>query len=215
MVYIEMHAVYAVLIYSTSEAGTGGFGYPAPEGGYHPLSDTTVPIRMRGITFGTWVSSYYTHPFFSSSPSAPSRTLSSLQIRTPPRDKQSRTCTMETLTPTELTTCIDPLPGPRSEQPFWGAVDAETMRDQTRGALLLDYSSTLTEEEKGRSGALREMKVYVVYGTATVWSVIWGAWELEKEVGKWAEEGRDARPMQFLPIEGTNHFVSNGSFACV
>ena len=87
------------------------------------------------------------------------------------------------------------------------------MYEQTSGVLLLDYSKdhstspvSLSEEEESR--VLPDVKVCVVYGDSSVWSVTWNTWELEKDIAKWEKEGRKTRDMRFLLVEGANHFVS-------
>ncbi|KAI5117098.1 hypothetical protein M0805_009725 [Coniferiporia weirii] len=188
------------------EAGYSSLGYPNPEGAYHPLRDTSIPPRLRGITFGTWVSSYFTHPIYASTQdgSWPERTMSALQILTPERATARRACTLDTLTPSELTACVDPTPASRSEPAFLG-VREETMRDQMCGSLLLDHPSSSIDTDES-AALLPLVKVRVVYGYATTWSIIWCVWELEKDLERWRAEGRRVRPLAFIPIEESNHF---------
>ncbi|KAH8100450.1 hypothetical protein DFH11DRAFT_1671389 [Phellopilus nigrolimitatus] len=196
------------------ETGYSSLGYPSPEGAYHPLSDASIPERMRGIVFGTWVSSYYAHPVYATAspedlPQNEDRNMSAFQILTPEKET-ARPCTLDTLKPDELTACVDAAPAARSEQPFWNSVSAETMYDQTCGTLLLDHQSnfkTDSDTEIGLTSLLPKIKVRNVYGFASVWSVQWGIWELEKDYKRWEAEGLKVRPLKFILVAGANHFL--------
>lgn len=66
----------------------------------------------------------------------------------------------------------------------------------------------MVSEMTGSTGfLLPKVKVSVVDGTATVWNIIWASWEMEKDVRKWKDQGMDVRPVEFVSIEGLNHFV--------
>lgn len=139
----------------------------------------------------------------------PARTTSALQFYPPKAGEARRACTHDTLTPAEIAACIDTVPPMRSEPAFL-RVRTETMRDQMCGSLLLDYSLDADADiDADKSAALFPLiKVCVVYCHATVAGVIWGMWELEKDLERWRAEGRRVRPLAFSSIKDANHFVS-------
>ncbi|KAI5117179.1 hypothetical protein M0805_008158 [Coniferiporia weirii] len=188
------------------EAGYEGLGYPDPEGMYHPLKDASIPQCIHDAVFGTWVSSYYSHPIYaslSSDRSRPDQTqkeknIFALQVRAPEKGLARRVCTTDTFTPSELAACVDLVPVIRSEQAF-ARLRLETLYDQTRESLLLEHAET--------AALLPQIKVRIVYGYATVWSILWGIWELERDCKTWESEGRQIRPLKFCPVEDSNHFL--------
>ncbi|KAL5498105.1 hypothetical protein ACEPAH_2235 [Sanghuangporus vaninii] len=199
------------------ECGAGTLGYPSPEGGYHPLNDTTIPPRMRGIVFGNWVSSYYRHPYYSSPSSSdngkPDRTISSLRVRAPERDEVYKPSTLDSIAPADLIKCVDPVPPIRSEQPFMGTISRSIMYEHTLGVLLLDYAKAQPEDPEAQANIERDdvilpdVKVRVIYGDASIWSITWNTWQLEKDLEKWRRGGRKIRDVRFLLVEGANHFL--------
>ncbi|KAL5510980.1 hypothetical protein ACEPAG_3699 [Sanghuangporus baumii] len=197
------------------ECGAGTLGYPSPEGGYHPLNDSTIPPRMRGIVFGNWVSSYYKHPYYSSPSSSPSsdgkpdRTISSLHVHAPEREQVYRPSTLDSIPPADLMKCVDPVPPVRSEQPFMSTISRSIMYEQTLGVLLLDQAEAHHGDPKIQSddAILPDVKIRVIYGDASIWSITWNTWELEKDLEKWRGEGRKVRDVRFLLVEGANHFL--------
>ncbi|KAI5117099.1 hypothetical protein M0805_009726 [Coniferiporia weirii] len=192
------------------EAGSTALGYAIPEGSYQPPKDASIPPHLHGNAFGTWVSSYYTHPIYVPTQDGVqlARTPSALQLYPPEAEKARRTCTHDTLTLAELAACIDPIPQVRSEPGFF-RMREETMRSQTCGALLLDYSpdtDTDVDEDK-LAPLLPQIKVCVVYCRATIAGVIWGLWELEKDLERWRAEGRRVRPLAISSVGDANHFL--------
>ncbi|THH03872.1 hypothetical protein EW145_g5939 [Phellinidium pouzarii] len=188
-------------------------GFPEPEGRYHALEDNTVQERMRGIIFGQWVSSYYAHPAYTSDPPIPAqdRSITSLQIRVP--KKPYRTCTLDTLTPRDLLTSVDIAPGTRSERPLWRLPNSLLLA-QTCGALFLGPRTSssqldMASEHDGVGGStlLPAIKVRVIYGHASLWTVQWETWALEKECAKWEAESQSLRPIKFIPVKDANHFL--------
>lgn len=181
-----------------TEIAYSNLGFPTPAGAYHPLADPRIPEVERGLAFGEWVSSYYSHPHFSSKSATPARVISALQTRTPTRPV--RPATMETISPEDLVDSIDLAPGPRSEHAVYVAVRPETLHEQFTGAL------TPAAEDVER--LLPRLTVRIVYCTGTIWSIIWGVWELEKMFARWKEEGKPSRPTELVRVDDENHFVS-------
>lgn len=180
------------------------FGHPHPEGSYHPLQDPDIPQRLKGVSFGTWLSSYYSHPFYTFPPSdqVAARSLSSLELRTP--KTHAKRPTNENISPRELLASIDLAPGTRSEHAFYGAIKPETLYAEFTEALLLEDASTSSEEL-----LLPTIKVVDIYGTKSMWSVQYGVWQAEDDLAKWKAEGRRTRPFEFVKFDGGNHFVSH------
>ncbi|KAH8116198.1 hypothetical protein DFH11DRAFT_1725694 [Phellopilus nigrolimitatus] len=200
-------------------------GHSAPAGGYHPLDDTSVPARLRGLHLGRWVSSYYAHPAYApgAAPAAAgaARSVSALQVRAPPAP--DRACTLNTLSPKDLLACVDAAPGERSERAFW-RLPLPVLRVQTRGALLLDDDAGAPGtsgdggDSDGGGGAaaalgddgealLPALRLCAVYGCASPWTVQWETWALEADCARWRAEGRRVRPVAFVPVDGANHFL--------
>ena len=55
----------------------------------------------------------------------------------------------------------------------------------------------------------RIVKVKVVYGIESLWSIYWGAWQLENDIENWKASGKRVRSLEFMPVPGANHFVSS------
>lgn len=168
-----------------------GLGFPAPVGAYNPLLDTSLPEHTRGLAFGTWVSSYYSHPFFASNSNG-RPTMENLHARTP--TKPEKPATLEMMDEDDLFDSLDLAPGSRSEHQFYTVFKHTTLHSQIVRAL--------APEGKGR-----KIPVRVVYCTATIWSIIWGVWQLETVLSKWKEEGRDTTSIEVIKVDGGNHFV--------
>ena len=122
--------------------------------------------------------------------------MENLTVRTPKGSGVFKSSTLDRLTPRELLSCVDVKAGDRSEQPFWEAVDSNTLYDLTSGALVPNDSSDA------------KLRVSVLYGHASIWSVQWAAWKLEEDVRCWDDEGVVHRPITFRDVDGGNHFVS-------
>ncbi|KAI5121420.1 hypothetical protein M0805_006183 [Coniferiporia weirii] len=223
------------------ELPDNSLGHPAPEGGFHPYEDPSIPDRMRGIVFGTWASSYYVHPTYasnsnsnsssSSSSNSTDRSLAALEQRAPKRTARGRrACTLDTLTPDELLACVDPTPDARSERPLW-RLPLAVLRAQTHRVLVLSPtfspslspSSSFSQPAAANTGPLLPaLKIRVVYGLASPWTVQWETWALERECTERAAataatlaEGQDqdmcvglqVRPIKFVPVKDANHFL--------
>ena len=181
---------------------------------------------MRGLAFGTWVSSYYTHPAYSrsrsgspeSSESPPDRNahdrntaekaerrIERLEVRAPAYP--FRKCTLDTLAPRDLLNCIDAAPGMRSESAMW-SLSRELLLRQTKRALLFNHGGEENEGEDPRKAADVEVKVRIIHGLASLWCVQWETWGLEALTDEWNTEGKQLRPIKFVPVAQANHFVS-------
>lgn len=126
------------------------------------------------------------------------RELSSLQLRTP--IDPAKPPTSANRSQEDIASTTDLAPGMRSEIFFF-----VNFRDST---LYEQYKAAMVSEMQGSTGfLLPKVKVSVVDGTSTVWNIIWASWEMEKDVRKWKDQGMDVRPVEFVSIEGLNHFV--------
>ncbi|TDL18969.1 hypothetical protein BD410DRAFT_792562 [Rickenella mellea] len=161
---------------------------PSTGGGYHPLADTSIPVRMRGLAFGLWVSSFYSHP----DPS--SKNLDGLELRTP--TNPVHLATNETIGPDEVLASVDPAPGKRSEGAWY--------EESARGPLLEQLRKALRFGNADAGGVGEDVSVSVIYGQSTIWSIHWAIWELEKQLD--AVKGQ-CRPVRIIPIPGANHFL--------
>ncbi|KLO10051.1 hypothetical protein SCHPADRAFT_833106 [Schizopora paradoxa] len=183
------------------ESAYSGLGYPKPEGAYQPLTDPSIPERMRGVLFGTWVSSYFNHPYYSTPSDTRVKSLSSLQLRTPEPDTEAtlyKRPTIEVIPGEELKTSVDTAPDARSERPYWAVVKPSTLYGNTLGTFIRP-----SEPE-----SLQSVKISVIYCLSSVWSAQWVIIELERDLEKRKAEGKELRQVSFVPIEGGNHFVS-------
>ena len=102
------------------------------------------------------------------------------------------------MTSEELAAVTDNAPGPRSEDPFFVGSDPRMM-----GCIREEvfFPSTIVWPK---------LSVKSVWGMETTWSVPYAAWELESYVEEKAKEQTSKkwqRPLDFFPIESTNHFV--------
>ena len=184
-------------------------GYPQPEGYYHPLEDTSIHERIRGIAFGKWVSSYYEHPAYAAGPDSNAqnhtksafprgnREMDALQLRAP--KKAARPCTLDRLTPRDLLDSVDIAPGTRSEWAMW-RLPSPVLHAQKCNAIFLPDEDSLKP--------LPKLRIRVLCGLASLWVVQWETWAFEEEYLKWQDEGKAVRPVKFVPVEDANHFVS-------
>lgn len=219
---------------------------PPTSGAYHPLDDAKLPARVRGFAFGTWVSSYYSHPAYSRSrsrspadlgvivgsgdarahngagstpvPNGKSemrarRRIQDLEVRSP--TYPFRKCTLDTLAPSDLLACVDVAPGARSEHAIWKFPQDLLLRQTERAFVLtsaedyIESGDNLAEELKtSEKMMLRNLKVAIIHGTASLWCVQWETWGLEELLERWKVEGRQLRPIKFIPVPEANHFVS-------
>ena len=195
----------------SAEAPDVALGVPTLEGCDSPLTDPEVPEHLRGIQFGTWVSSYYHHPIYASPPTGSikeSRTVINLQVRTPTAPR--RPATMHTFSPEEMLTCLDPAPGPRSEEAFISIIHPSTIYEQTSVSLHWNPDLSIESGVPDRESAnlsLPDLKIEVIYGHESIWNVQWAVWEIEKDIEKWSAEGRAIRPVKFTAVRTANHFV--------
>lgn len=153
------------------------------------------------------------------------RIITKLQTRTPAPGTASRPCTLETIPPADLLESIDTAPASRSEQAFV-ELGTEILGKIRRKALSLtssdDSDDALATErsddddlksnvqDKGRvnpTPTLPDLRVYLIYGTASVWSAPWGAWQLEAEYVRLRAQGMPLRELKIVRVDGANHFV--------
>ena len=159
---------------------------------------------MKGVMFGSWLSSYFSHPYHDAPTSERStlRSLASLELRIP--QKQPKKPTNENIPPSELLAMVDVAPGTRSENAYYGTVKPETIYSKFKEAVLLDEGNELVSSPN----LIPSIKVVNIYGTQSMWSVQYGVWKIEDDMEKWKAEGRHIRPFAFVKVDGGNHFVS-------
>ena len=157
------------------------------------------------MSFGTWVSSYYSHPYYTNPSPTRKRIVSSLQTRTPPAGTETKTSTLLTLLTAELRASVDSAPGVCSEQAL---IDLSIdLLSEIRRAALVTNASANVDAEKGKR-SLPALKVWLVYATVSVWSVSWTAWSLVQEVERLRKFGMTVRDVATVCAEGANPFVS-------
>jgi hypothetical protein len=110
------------------------------------------------------------------------------------------------MSPEEISATFDTAAGIRSEFPMIFAM-ASPLREQANRALL-DENLTKT--------ILPEVKVVFLSCERTHWSCAFGFMENERLYNESVENGKKARPMRFVTVEGANHFVSDNvkNWAC-
>jgi len=181
------------------EVAFAGLGYPPPPGAYHPFHDPTLDSRQRGVIFGTWVSAYYAHPYYLDDfPDKENRRMYSLQVQVPKSGAAPRMASNETFAPDEILEMIDLEPSDRSEQAWWNVIKPELLYEQLCGGIIVQDKAKLL---------LPNLKLFHIYGTQSIWSILWAAWEFEKDQDKWKAEGKTIRPLTIVPVEDANHFM--------
>lgn len=156
---------------------------------------------------GTWLASYFTHPYYSLSPSeqANSRLLSALELRTP--KAHTIRPTNERIPPDELLASRDSAPSERSEHAFFQTVKLSTAYDVFTDAVLLEHDVDSNDVTESLAAALPEVRIVSMYCAQSYWSTQWGAWENEADLNKWKASGRRIRPYELVRVDGANHFV--------
>jgi len=177
------------------ESSYSGLGYPRLEKAYHPLVDPDIPERARGVAFGTWVSSYFTHPCYDALADPSYKSLSSLELRAPDPGAETKRPTIEVFTGEELKASVDTAPDLRSERAFWAIVQPEVLYENTLGTFICPNLP------------LPPVKICFIYCLSSVWSAQWAVSELEKDIEKWKAGGRKLRELHFVAVEGGNHFL--------
>lgn len=153
-----------------------------PPGGYSPLSDNDIPQDARGLAFTNWVASYFKHGDLSS------RDFSQLKLRETDTSKKPTT---DTISPEELSTITDFVPGPKCETTQVHIKFSSVFTNQTAKALL----DPQVREDWGR------LPVWYIYCEASSWNVHYAVWHLEEKVECSQSE------ISFKLIPGANHFV--------
>ena len=100
----------------------------------------------------------------------------------------SKTPTIETISQEELLTITDFIPGTHAETGILSEIEFSSVLDKQMMKALHDPQ--VREDWGGHP-------VWLVYGEATAWNILYGAWELEKRVSD----------VNFKSIPGANHFV--------
>ncbi|KAL5483652.1 hypothetical protein ACEPAI_8885 [Sanghuangporus weigelae] len=178
-------------------------GLPSPEGAYHPLWDDEIPLERKPAVIDAWFTSYYDHPYFSRSPESRHREFSTLHPRFPLKPVKPSTSTNRA--PEEVAAVTDPNPVMRSEIAFYFTIRESTLHQQYKAALASPLKPTSTSP--ATPFPFPNLKLSVVNGTRTVWNIIWTAWEMQKDLERWKNEEMNVRPVNFITIEGANHFA--------
>ncbi|KAF8215076.1 hypothetical protein K438DRAFT_1955069 [Mycena galopus ATCC 62051] len=159
-------------------------GMPSPPKGYIPLYDQDLAPAARGLAFGKWVTSYFTHGDLST------RDPDQLNYRdTDP----SRKPTFDDTPIEELLSIVDMSVGDK----------CDTILVEPPFAAVL---SALTEKalfDPEIRAAWRGTKVSYMYATATSWNGYLALWDIERRV----EAAQGNAPIAFRLIQGANHFV--------
>lgn len=149
---------------------------------------------------------YYTHPFYAPSNSdgntTSEKTYPMLQIKPAPPAEVKRPASSDGPGGPELLATIDDEPCMRSEKAYLSA-SPSVLRVLLSSSILLEHSE---EDSKGHVGFLN-VNVRILHGTETLWGIVWGIWELERELGRWDAEGRKRRDVTFTRMDGGNHYV--------
>lgn len=164
---------------------------------------------------GTWLASYFTHPYCSLSPSeqANSRLLSALELRTP--KAHTIRPTNERIPPDELLASRDSAPSERSEHAFFQTVKLSTAYDVFTDAVLLERNVNSNDVAESLAPALPEVKIVSMYCAQSYWSTQWGAWENEADLKKWEAAGHRTRPYELVRVDGANHFVRGFTYVSI
>ena len=189
-----------------ADAGYNILGFSHPAGAYDAILDPDIPDLDLPKEFSIWVSSYYSHPCYTSQAAISSCTaqvLEDLILKRPTPAETYRPSTFETTTEGELASLMDPVAGSRSERAIL-AFSPSTISDLTLGTFLLDHP------DRNDGVILPAMNVCILYCQASMWSVQWGIRELEKVFLIW--RGRPQRHRSVIAVPGGNHFVCRVSF---
>lgn len=200
------------------------------------MRDPAIPVEERWTAFSSWISSYFSHPYYIS-PSISinaSRTLEYLALRMPDLDSRSghentvirdggtgpffKAASYANIEPEAFAASFD-IGCERSETAFHRVVRSETLHDLLSGALLFSESvsdcsvpsasigpSTVQLTSAQRRSVLPDLRVLYLYGTHSPWTTQLSAWTLEGDLAAHSENTR--RPVEFVLVEGANHFVS-------
>lgn len=114
-------------------------------------------------------------------------------------DNQLRPSTYETMSVVERAACTYTAIG-GIEQSFL-SFNPSTFYDITLGTFLADHASL-------SKPLLPNLKISYVYCEASIWSSVFGAWNIEDSISKWKEEKRKVRLTSIRGVKGANHFVS-------
>ncbi|EJD08472.1 alpha/beta-hydrolase [Fomitiporia mediterranea MF3/22] len=190
------------------DSGYTTLGYPHPPGAYHPFRDPEIPVQDHDKAFVAWISSYFTHPYYSlPSDSQESRTLEQLALPTPvlgstPADAATfKAASYMNIEPEAFAAAIDVHP---YEKAFYGIVQPETIYDQLSGSLFFTSKVSSDPSANANDIPLPELHVIYLYGTHSPWSTQWSAWSLESDIA--AHIGDKRRPVDLVIVEGVNHF---------
>ena len=100
----------------------------------------------------------------------------------------------------------------------WNTVHLRTRTPSTEPSTRPDSSLVESAEARRKrrvfddelaSKYLPELQVKVIYCYQTIWSIPWGIHEIKNTQEELKKEGKKVRPVQFVTVEGANHFVSD------
>ncbi|KAI0628893.1 hypothetical protein C8Q77DRAFT_1067169 [Trametes polyzona] len=164
------------------------FGYPRPPDWYHPMTDESVPLTDRPALFDAFLANYFTHgDLWTVRPSA-------LELHGPKpggerADLNTRAC------PARVGGSDNLMVRACATHNVWGSLKDSVL-----------YSPMGSGKEEW--GAV---EVRLVWCNRSIWEIIWGTYLLDEELTEEKNEGRIARDVEFVCLEGANHFVSISS----
>ncbi|KLO10048.1 alpha/beta-hydrolase [Schizopora paradoxa] len=184
-------------------------GYPLPtEGVYSPFTDPEIPKSEMPAAFARFITGYYSHPYYalgttgSDDITAAEKkfNLSVLQTKPLPPASAERPASSDAPGGAELLATIDDAPCARSEKAFMSAAP-HVLR------ALLSKSVVFESNEGEENSQFSNVDVRILHGTDTLWGIVWGIWELERELERWDSEWRKRRDVSFTKMDGANHFI--------
>lgn len=180
-------------------------GYDELTDSYNPFYDPSIPQTEKFTVILHWLSSYFEHPCFKRNEAAEiqeqSREYDSSSFQMNISDVPHRLLSTEDGYPAELSATKDLAPATRSEKGYMAVFPARLHK-------LIEDSFVLRSTGEGGQGMTLDFSFRVLYGTASIWPSIRGSWMLEDDVKRWRIEGKQVRDVEFRPMKGANHFVS-------
>ncbi|TCD64854.1 hypothetical protein EIP91_003558 [Steccherinum ochraceum] len=162
-------------------------GYPPYAGGYSPIRDPELSAEEGIKRFPFWVSGYYKH----------GSTVSELEVRNAlPTPK----ATFVAMSANESIPVVYSPPGAVDGSDFmlaWGAIKNDTFVEVKDAAL--------KPEKRGDQWA--KIPWRHIWGDHSIWEVVYGQWQLEKDIAATRKSGSFARPIEAIRLPGCNHFA--------
>lgn len=177
---------FHLILHLSEDPPSQALGIESPADSYVPLYDEDLAPEARGPAFGTWAASYWIHGDLSNHDPA------QFNYRNPDPSKKATT---DAMTPEELFSLADFVPGGRTETILTEPPFAAVLNAQTQKAL---FSTDIRE-------AWSETKFLHLLGTANTWNIHLSQWALQD---KTKADALQIPPLiSFEVYEGANHFV--------